>query len=106
MFANLKLAKPTIIAAIAYIVMGCIILMPINIGTYDPNYDQSRKFDLTYRIILLIILLIPIGFSLYSINCMMNGKCVMWSYINAVAICIWVVLFFVASLVASERSTN
>lgn len=98
-----SIAKPTAIAAIAYMIMGLIILMPLNIGNYDTKYVETRKFDLTYRILLLVILLIPIGLSLYSINCMVNGKCYVWSYVNATVICVWVILFFVASLIASER---
>lgn len=97
-----KLAKPTIIAAIAYFIMGVIVLLPMNIGEYDPAYNQTQKFDLSYRILLLLILLIPIVLSLYSINCMVEGKCVMWSYINAVLICVWVILFAAGSVYASR----
>lgn len=97
-----KLAKPTIIAAIAYLIMGIMILLPMNIGEYDPEYNTTQKFDLTYRILLLLILLIPIVLSLYSINCMVQGKCVLWSYINAVLICIWVIIFVAGSVYASR----
>ena len=41
-----KLEKPTIIAAIAYLIMAVIIVMPMNIGDYDPNYVKTKKFDL------------------------------------------------------------
>ena len=102
--SKFNIAKPTAIAAIAYVIMGLIIVMPLQIGDYDPNYVKTGKFDFGYRILLLLILLIPIGLSLYSINCMVNGKCYVWSYINAIAICVLVILFFVASLIASERT--
>jgi hypothetical protein len=98
-----RIEKPTTIAAIAYLIMAIVILLPLNIGEYDPNYESGRKFDFGYRLLLLVILLIPIGLSLYSINCMVAGKCVIWSYINSVAICLWVILFLTASLIASER---
>jgi hypothetical protein len=100
---KMKLSKPATIAAIAYLILGIIILMPLKIGEYDLKYEKTQKFDLGYRILLLLIMLIPIGLSLYSINCMVEGKCYIWSYINAIAVCIWVILFFVASLIASER---
>jgi hypothetical protein len=101
---KLKLEKPTIIAAIAYLIMAVIVVMPMNIGDYDPNYVKTKKFDLGYRILLLVILLIPIGISLYSINCMVAGKCMVWSYINSVIICLWVILFLVASLISTQKS--
>lgn len=82
--------------------MGVTILLPLNIGIYDPKYQETRKFDLKYRMLLLIILLIPIALSLYSVNCLVNGKCVMWSYVNTVAICLSVILFLVSVFVASE----
>lgn len=99
-----KLAKPTIVAAIAYFIMGVIILLPFNIGEYDPEYNTSKKFDLSYRILLLLILLIPVVLSLYSINCMVQGKCILWSYVNAVLICVWVILFAAGSVYASRKT--
>lgn len=99
-----KLAKPTVIAAIAYFIMGLIILLPFKIGEYDPAYNTTQKFDLSYRILLLLILLIPIVLSLYSINCMVQGKCVIWSYVNAVLICIWVITFAAASVYSSRKT--
>lgn len=99
----IKLEKPTVIAAIAYFIMGVIVLLPLNIGEYDPAYNTTQKFDLSYRILLLLILLVPIVLSLYSINCMVKGKCVVWSYVNAVLICVWVVLFTAGSVYASRK---
>ena len=104
-FRKIHIARPTAIAAIAYLIMAFIIMLPFNIKDYDPQYDRTRKFDFTYRLLILLILLIPIGLSLYSINCMVEGKCFIWSYINSIAICIWVIMFFTASLIASERKT-
>lgn len=102
----MKLAKPTLIAAIGYAVLLLILLTPMNVGDYDPKMQDSQKFDIMYRIILVIVLLIPIALSLYSIDCMIKGRCVLWSYVNAVAVCVWVVLFFAASVVASRKSQN
>lgn len=95
----MKVERPTIIAGIAYLVMAFIILSPVNIGKdYDPMMQETGRYDIGYRVLLLVILAIPIFLSLYSINCMVRGRCVVWSYVNSVAICIWVLLFFVASL--------
>lgn len=98
----MKVSKPTMIAAIAYAVLAIVILSPLNIGEYDLRMQETRKFDLGYRLVLLLVLLVPIGLSLYSIDCMVRGRCVVWSYVNAVAICAWVVLFLAASVIASR----
>ena len=95
----MRLEKPTLIAAVAYLVMAGVILSPLNIGSeYDPKMQDTGRYNFGYRLLLLLILSIPIALSLYSINCMMRGRCVMWSYVNSVAICVWVLLFLVASL--------
>ena len=92
------LDKPTLIAAVAYIVLIFIILLPLNIGYIDPN--ENKTYDLTRRIILVLVLLIPIAISLYSIQCMLSGKCVLWSYVNSVFICIWVIVFAITAVSA------
>lgn len=101
----MKLEKPTLIAAIAYVVMACVILSPLNIGDYDKKMQDGGRYDLGYRLMLLLILAIPIALSLYSINCMVRGRCLVWSYVNSVAVCLWVILFLVASLLASQRKS-
>lgn len=98
MVKSWNIQKPTIIAGIAYLILAIVILMPFQIGEYDKSYESGKKFDFGYRVLLLLILAIPIGLSLYTINCMVAGRCVTWSYINAVIICIWVILFVTASV--------
>jgi len=103
---NLQIQKPTIIAGIAYLILAIVILMPFQIGDYDKSYESSKKFDLGYRVLLLLILAIPIGLSLYTINCMVAGRCLTWSYINAIIICIWVILFITATVYSVNNSSN
>ena len=83
----MKLAYPTIIAGLAYLIMIITVLLPLY------NKDKSQKIDLKSRILLVLLLSIPIALSLYSIDCMIKGRCVVWSYANAIAICLWVILF-------------
>lgn len=94
--------KPTFIAAVAYIVLAFMILLPLNIGELDKKYEDNKKYNVQYRLFLVLIMLIPIGLSLYSINCMVSGKCITWSYINAIFICIWVLLFVIAAILANR----
>jgi hypothetical protein len=97
---NFKLSRPGLIATVAYTIMVIILLLPFDISTINPNI--KKKYDFKYRLLLLCILMIPIGFSVYSINCMMVGKCIVWSYIQSIAITLWVMLFITATLLYSE----
>ena len=99
---KLQLTRPALIASIAYLVMGFLVLLPFNVYKIDAEKPAPQQ-TFWYRFLILLVMLIPIGLSIYSINCMMVGRCVVWSYIQAIAIAIWVVLFVVATLVSSER---
>jgi hypothetical protein len=102
--SSFHIEKPTLIAAVAYLVMAFMILLPLDVGELDKDFEKTKKYNFGYRILILIIMLIPIGLSLYSINCMVIGKCYTWSYINSLFIIIWVFLFVVAALMARNRT--
>jgi hypothetical protein len=94
--ADFKLSTPAIIAAIAYAIMCFIILLPLQ----PKHQDLQVNTTFAFRLLIVIILLIPLALSVYSINCMMVGNCVIWSYIQAIMIALWVLLFIVATLMA------
>jgi hypothetical protein len=98
----MHLTKPAILAAISYAIMAFIILLPLDIGPYDPEFTETKKYNFGYRLLLLVIMLIPIGLSIYSINCFVVGKCRVWSWINSISIALWVILFLTASFISSE----
>jgi hypothetical protein len=95
----MQLEKPTFLAAVAYMVMAFVVLLPLNIGELDPK----PQYNLWYRLLIVLVMLIPIALSLYSINCMVKGKCYTWSYVNAIFICIWVLLFITAALLSNRK---
>lgn len=81
-----EITKPAMLAAVAYFVMAFAILLPF----------EGIPYDFGRRVLTFVLMLIPIGLSIYSINCMMVGKCVVWSWINAAIVALWVLLFLVA----------
>lgn len=103
-----ELSKPAGLAAIAYLIMGLVILLPLNIGGKDPIYGEElgKGYNLTRRILIVLVMLIPIGLSIYSINCMMVGKCVIWSWVNALIIAVWVLLFLIAALMSYDNRSK
>lgn len=96
------LTKPAFISAVAYFVLAFVVLLPLNIGDLDPNYPKAQQYNFWNRLLIVLVMLIPIALSLYSINCMMVGKCVVWSYVNSIFICIWVLLFVTAALLSRQ----
>ena len=91
-----KLSTPAMIAAIAFAIMCFIILLPLQ----PKNQEAQKNTYFAFRLLIVIILLIPFSLSVYSINCMIVGDCVIWSYIQAIMIALWVLLFIVATLMA------
>lgn len=98
-----ELSKPALLAAISYLILGLVILLPFNIGGTDPVYGQELgSYNLARRLLIVLIMLIPMGLSIYSINCMMVGKCFIWSWVNALGIAVWVLLFLIAAVLSYD----
>lgn len=96
-FKNLKLSRPALIALIAYFIMALIILLPFDISKTMPE-EEKYKYDVKRRFKILLLLLIPIALSVYSVDCMIKGNCWTWSYIQAILIALYVILFSVVTL--------
>lgn len=93
------LSKPALLASIAYLIMAFAIVLPLGITDKDaPQYTFGK------RILVVIILLIPIALSIYSINCMVVGGCTVWAWVQGIAIAFWVMLFIVASLISNDTT--
>lgn len=96
MIKNIKLSQPAYAVAIGYLVVLIIILLPFNIkNVVDPQLSQSMSshYNLSERLFLVLLLLIPFGLSIYSINCLVVGKCLTWSWIQSIIILLWIILF-------------
>lgn len=95
-----SMSKPALLAAVAYLVMAFVILLPLN-GPCDPN--DPMCYTLPKRILVVVLMLIPIGLSIYSINCMVQGNCIVWSWVNSIFIALWVLLFLVATVMSFDN---
>jgi hypothetical protein len=97
-----QITKPALLAMISYIILSFVILLPLN-NTYTNDAGQAVKDTFWARVLLVIILLIPIALSIYSINCMVVGGCHIWAWIQGIIVAFWVLLFIIASIVVSEE---
>lgn len=100
-FMGFELTTPAIIAFIAYIILALVIILPFEFPVVDERTGEQYivKYNLSERLIALILLIIPTALSVYTINCMIAGKCVLWSYVVSFVSVFWVVLFIISALV-------
>lgn len=90
-----KLTTPAYATLIAYVILAVVILTPFEFPVYDDRTQKQVivKYDFMQRLIMLILMLLPLALSVYSINCMIVGDCEMWSYIVAFLSIFWVGIF-------------
>lgn len=91
----LRLSTPANIALLAYVILAAVILLPFEFPVYDERTQKEYivKYDFFQRIIMLVLMLLPLALSVYSINCMMVGNCEIWSYVVALVSVFWVAIF-------------
>lgn len=96
---KIKLQKPALLAAVSYIVLAFFALLPTKIVKEDGKTFQP---SFTNRVFMVLMMLIPFGLSVYSLNCQIVGKCWTWTYIQSIGLALWVILFVTATIFASN----
>jgi hypothetical protein len=100
-FVGFQMYTPAIIAFVGYLIMALVILLPFEYPVYDEVNDKTYivKYDFGQRLLTLLLMSIPIALSVYTINCMMAGQCVVWSYVVSIMTVLWIALFVIAAFV-------
>lgn len=107
-FMGFQLYTPAIIAFIGYIILAVTILLPFEYPVYDEATDSTYivKYDVGQRILMLLLMTIPIALSIYTINCMMSGDCLVWSYIVSIVTVFWVALFVITAMLYTFQKSE
>ena len=102
---GVTLQAQSYVAGLAYLILVVVILLPFEFPAYDEITGQEYvvKYDVSQRLIALLLMTIPIALSIYTINCMVAGSCVVWSWIVAVITVIWVLIFVVTAFMYTLR---
>ena len=97
---GLRISSPAIVALVGYAVLIFIVLLPVDMYVYDDKQGQyvRRRYSFGYRVLIAMLLLLPFLLSVYSVNCMVVGDCILWSWIVAILTLLWAVLIVVATL--------
>ena len=100
-FAGLKMYVPAIIALVGYIIMAIVILLPFEYPIYDEKTNKTYvlKYNFGQRLLSLILMTIPIILSVYTINCMMAGSCLVWSYVVSIVTVLWIAMFVLTAMI-------
>jgi hypothetical protein len=100
-----QLSTPAIIAFVAYIILALVIILPFEFPLVDQETGKEYvvKYDFGQRLIVLLLMTIPVALSIYTINCMMSGNCVLWSYVVSIITAFWVLLFIMTAIVYSMK---
>lgn len=64
---------------------------------------SQKKLDANDRLTILAILTVAMLPSLYSINCLIGGKCVMWAWYHAIILSFWCIC---AALLSLKKSPS
>lgn len=104
-FAGMTITTPAIVALIAYLVLAFVIILPFEFPVVDQETGEEYivKYDFAQRLIVLLLMSIPIALSVYTINCMMAGNCILWSYVVSFLSVFWVILFIVTAVIYTMK---
>jgi hypothetical protein len=102
---GLSLTTPAVIAFVAYITLAVVIILPFEFPLTDSKTGEEYivKYDLAQRLVVLLLMTIPIALSVYTINCMVSGNCVLWSYVVSIISVFWVALFIITAVIYSMK---
>lgn len=93
----MKLQLQTKLVIAAYSALLISIFIPIH-KLNDPNIDNNNEYNLKHRIKVLLMMLLPISASIYTIQCMVKGKCEVWAWYNSITIFIWCIFVLIISI--------
>ena len=76
---------------VGYIIVSIILLAPFDMYAWDETKGQyvNYKYDISQRLLLLLLLLFPLILGVYSVNCFVVGQCHLLSWVVALITLVW-----------------
>lgn len=84
----MSLSNQAITALVGYVIVAMAVLIPLKPA--DPS--KPADYNLSGRLLVLATMLIPAALSVYTINCLVQGSCNTWSWINSAIVFLWSLL--------------
>lgn len=94
-----SITGPALVALVGYAIIVFIVLLPVDMYTFDDKSDKyvKQKYNFPQRLLVALLLLFPFLLSIYSVNCMIVGDCVAWSWIVAIITILWAAIIAVTT---------
>ena len=91
------------VAMIAYALLLVLILLPLDLFIYKDETSNyvKQKWSLGQRLVLLLLMLLPFGLSVFTVSCISSGytpACGAWGWIIAVITMLWAIVVTVTAL--------
>ena len=108
-FAGFDIPVAAYLVALSYVVVALVVLLPFDIGNvFDVEMlglrNDPNSYNLGIRLLLLLFILVPMALSVYSINCLIVGKCHIWAWVQTILILFWVVAFVALIIMATVNT--
>ena len=99
-FDGFTVTPPALVALVGYAILVFIVLLPVDMYTYDDKSGKyvKQRYSFSYRLLVALLLLFPFLLSVYSVNCMMVGNCTVFSWVVALLTLLWAVIITVTTL--------
>lgn len=99
LFDGFTITAPGLVTLIGYAILVFIVLLPLDMYTYDEKTGKyvKQRYSFGYRFLIALLLLFPFILSVYSVNCMMVGNCQIWSWIVALITLLWSIIITVTT---------
>ena len=105
---GIRLTSPAVVTLIGYAILVFIVMLPVDMYTYDDKTQKyiKQKYSFGYRLLIVLLLLFPFLLSVYSVNCMMVGSCTLWSWVVAMLTLLWAVIITVTTISSGSFSLD
>ena len=100
MGGGLRLTTPAVITLVAYLILAVLVLMPVDMQTWDEARGKyvRYEYDAAQRLLVLLLLALPLVVGVYAVNCFVVGRCFALSWIVAIITIVWAAAVSVAAI--------
>ena len=93
----MSLSTPALVVLVGFILVLVAVFIPIK---QDPKVEQS--YNAVTRLKIFAIMLIPMALTIYNINCMIEGSCMVWTWFLSIILFVLSIVIFSISVYNSR----
>jgi len=84
----MPLSTQALTALVGYVAVAIAMFIPMKPA--DPS--KPEEYHLQNRLLVVAMMIIPAALSVYTINCLVEGSCSVWSWIHSIIVFLWALL--------------